>query len=176
MNSLGNPTTHLLPAPSEQPERIWGSRAGWLTGTDGTGGLLVDFPGNSTGPITARLATAIDAQALKTAITNHQKVILLFESGDPRLPFIMAFIQESSPSPLVDALLEEPPKAPPALRVETRVDGRQVVIEGKDEIVLQCGEASITLRRNGKIVIRGTQIESCARGRIRIKGGSVEIN
>ena len=54
---------------------------------------------------------------------------------------------------------------------EARVDGKRVEIEGADEIVLKCGEASIVLRRNGRVVIRGTYVETRARGTNRIRGG-----
>jgi len=57
-----------------------------------------------------------------------------------------------------------------------RVDGKRVVIEGQDEIVLRCGEASITLRRNGRIIVRGNYVETRSKGTNRIKGGSVQIN
>ena len=56
------------------------------------------------------------------------------------------------------------------------VDGKRVLIEGQDEIVFRCGKASITLRRNGKVVIRGTRIESVSRGLQRVLGAAVEIN
>jgi hypothetical protein len=136
----------------------------------------VDFPGNTVGPVAARLAITVDAKNLQAAVSSHQKVVLLFEGGDPGRPFIMGLIQEPSPSPLVDALLEEQSQVPSPAPVEAKVDGRRVVIEGKDEIVLRCGEASITLRRNGKVIVKGTYLESRATGTHRIKGGSVEIN
>jgi hypothetical protein len=60
--------------------------------------------------------------------------------------------------------------------LDARVDGRRVEIEAADEIVLRCGQASIVLRRNGRVVIRGTYVETRSRGVNRIKGGSVEIN
>jgi hypothetical protein len=60
--------------------------------------------------------------------------------------------------------------------MEIRVDGKRVELEGQDEIVLRCGEASITLRRNGRVVIRGTYVETYSKGTNRIKGGSVQIN
>ena len=60
--------------------------------------------------------------------------------------------------------------------LEARIDGRRVELEGRDEIVLRCGEASITLRRNGRVVIKGIQVETRAAGVNRIKGGSVSIN
>jgi hypothetical protein len=56
------------------------------------------------------------------------------------------------------------------------VDGKRVVIRGADEIVLECGEASITLRRNGRIVIKGTFLESYSKGLNRIKGVAVKID
>ena len=54
--------------------------------------------------------------------------------------------------------------------------GKRVVIEGKDEVILKCGAASLTLRANGKVVIRGAYLEPHATGTNRIKGGSVQIN
>ena len=60
--------------------------------------------------------------------------------------------------------------------LDVMVDGKRIKIEGQDEIVLRCGEASITLRRNGRVIIRGTYVESRSKGTNRIKGGSVLIN
>jgi hypothetical protein len=42
--------------------------------------------------------------------------------------------------------------------------------------VLRCGEASLTLTREGKILLRGTYLSSRATGVHRIQGGTVEIN
>ena len=67
----------------------------------------------------------------------------------------------------------------PAQELTAAVDGQEskkVRLEGQDEVVLRCGKASITLRKNGRIVIRGVQVESRATGRNRIKGGAVLIN
>lgn len=56
------------------------------------------------------------------------------------------------------------------------IQGRSIEIEAADEVTLRCGQASITLRRNGRVVIRGTYIESLSKGTNQIKGGSVLIN
>lgn len=56
------------------------------------------------------------------------------------------------------------------------VDGERIVLSAEKEIVLQCGEASITLTRSGKIIIRGAYVSSRSTGVNRIQGGSVEIN
>lgn len=71
---------------------------------------------------------------------------------------------------------EAPPDPLPARKLEAKVDGKRIVIEGEDEIVLVCGKASITLRRNGKVVVRGTYVETHSTGCNRVKGASVKIN
>jgi hypothetical protein len=57
-----------------------------------------------------------------------------------------------------------------------QVDGKRVVIEGQEEIVLSCGESSITLTKAGKILIRGKYLVSRSSGVNRILGGSVQVN
>jgi len=66
--------------------------------------------------------------------------------------------------------------APPPLTFEADVDGSRVRITAKDEVVIQCGKASITLRRNGRIVIRGAHVETASTGTNRIKGSQVRVN
>ena len=84
------------------------------------------------------------------------------------------------PTPEIQA---EPSAAVPATEggpgtsiIEADVDGRRVRIIAKDEIVFECGRASVTLRRNGRIIIRGTYVETHSEGTNRIKGGQVRIN
>lgn len=60
--------------------------------------------------------------------------------------------------------------------VEARLDGKRVVLDADSEVVLRCGDASITLTRDGKILLRGTYVETFSRGVNRIKGGAVKIN
>ncbi|WP_224360786.1 DUF6484 domain-containing protein [Hyalangium versicolor] len=179
----------------ETLEPITTPRSGWLVGVDAEGRPLVDFPGNVHGPLAARRTLPQEPEALRSAAAQRQGVMLLFENGDPRLPVIIGLFQAESPTPLLDAVLAAPnpvaasqpekppePEKPPAPEVnraepmEVLVDGRQVVIEGNDEIVLRCGQASITLRRNGKLILKGTYVETHSTGVNRIKGGSVQIN
>jgi hypothetical protein len=150
---------------------------GWIAGAAADGAVLVDFEGNARGPLPARSTVALDANAVLSALASRQGVVLLFERGDPALPLIVGLVQPQAGTPLLELMLPEPSgeaegEAP---RVAT-VDGERVSIEGQDEIVLRCGEASITLRRNGKVIIRGAYVETHAAGTNRIKGGSVRIN
>jgi hypothetical protein len=121
---------------------------GVLTGWD-EHGPLVEFEGNTRGPVRARAC----AGSARPAVGSE--VVLLVGSA---LPVVLGVLQ--------------PLDAP----LEARIDGRRVELDGRDEIVLRCGEASITLRRNGRVVIRGVQVETRATGVNRIKGGSVSIN
>ena len=54
-------------------------------------------------------------------------------------------------------------------------DGR-VVVQATDRLELRCGEASICLRSDGKIKIRGVDVTTRARRTQRIRGGTVLIN
>ncbi len=82
-------------------------------------------------------------------------------------------VAHSVATPAAPSHMDEQRDAPV---IEADIDGRRVRIVAKDEIVLECGEASITLRRNGRIVIKGTYVETCSEGTNRIKGGQVRIN
>ena len=61
-------------------------------------------------------------------------------------------------------------------REALRIVHREIVIEAGDGLTFRCGEASIRITRDGKIVIRGEHILSRAQGTQRIKGGSIAIN
>lgn len=134
------------------PTHVVGAFVAW----DAERGAMVDYPG-SPGPLPAASIVALDEARVSAAIAISQRVLLAFDGGRADAPIVIGFIQNPSP-------------------VEAEVDGERVVIEGKNEIVLRCGLASITLRRNGRVVIRGTHVETRARGVNRIRGGTVQIN
>jgi Domain of unknown function (DUF6484) len=151
----------------DRSRRVRGHLVGSVVGRDERG-LLVDYPGNPHGPLVAR-ATVPDTRAPASA-SAAPAVLLVFEHERSDRPIVVGWI-ERSPVVRVD-----PGDARTGARLEALVDGRRVVLDAEDEIVLQCGEASITLRRNGRIVIRGAYVETRSRGVNRIKGGTVQIN
>ena len=141
------------------------------------GAAVVEFDGNTAGPLAARSVVALDAATIRDALRSRQPVVLLFENGDPSLPIIVGLVPPDHGAVLLGTLLHAPAAAPvPVKPAEARVDGKRVVLEGDQEVVLRCGDASITLRRDGKIVLRGAYIETTATGLNRIRGGSVKIN
>ena len=68
------------------------------------------------------------------------------------------------------------PKLPPA-EVNT-IDGvpETLVLEARHSLTLRVGDGSITIREDGKILIKGKDLVSHAQRMNRIKGGSVAIN
>jgi hypothetical protein len=56
------------------------------------------------------------------------------------------------------------------------IDGKTLEFTGRESVTLRCGQASITLTEDGKILIRGTYLQSRSSGVNRIQGGSVQVN
>jgi hypothetical protein len=149
---------------------VRGHRVGRIVGTLDRQ-WLVDYPENPHPPLVARTILNLDAGAIERAAAAHADVLLVFEDDRADLPIVVGLLATAPPAAVVvDA------ENGVADRLEAIVDGRRVVVEAKDEIVLRCGEASVTLRRNGRVVVRGTYVETRSKGVNRIKGGSVQIN
>ena len=175
------PTPDAAHRPSPAP---LGNRVGRLVAWDPSRGPLVSFAGGPAAPVAARSIIPLDRAAVDAAIASERGVLLSFEDGQPNAPIITGLLQALVPDPahadpgaeLAEPELETELPLSEGDALEARIDGRRVELEAADEIVLRCGKASIVLRRNGRIVIRGTYVETRSRGVNRIKGGSVEIN
>jgi len=147
--------------------RIDGVVVGLVAGFSATGAPLVEFVGNPTGtPIEARSTLPLSPEDLGSEIA------LLFEGGDPRRPISIGRMHVPSTSPSTATSISTSVGAPP----EVERDGERLVFSAEREIVLKCGDASITLTRAGKILIRGAYLLARSSGVNRIQGGSVEIN
>lgn len=130
-------------------------RLGQLVGWAADGQVTVAVVGVADAPMAARTIIPVGAAAVQA-----QREVLLVFTPDGQ--------------PIVVGLLQPPPS--PSTPVASMADGRRLEIAGEDEIVLRCGKASITLRRNGRVVIRGEYVETRATGVNRVKGGTVQIN
>jgi hypothetical protein len=126
------------------------------------GGPLVELDASARNPVRARLMGSGSVRP-RDVPAGGQDVVLLVDPRPAHPPIVLGFLRR-----LGDDVSSH--------ELEARIDGRRVEIDARDEIVLRCGEASITLRRNGRIVIHGMHVETKARGLNRIKGGSVAIN
>lgn len=152
---------------------------GWVAGVARDGSVLVDYDGNEAGPLAARTTIELAREEIGRLARAKRPALLLFDRGDPRRPVLVGIVRDNPGSAILEAILSESPGragAAAPVPVEARVDGRNVVVEGRDQVTLRCGEASITLRRDGKVEIRGARIVSTSRGTHRIRGGSVQVN
>jgi len=166
-----------VPAPKRgRPERAAEPSGHWSGAVVGSvvaferGRVKVTFAGAHR-PVAARLLVGIDDASLRRAAEERSEALLVFEDGDSTRPILVGLLR--SAAPLVDALLAGP--LPEAAKV-AHVDGQRVAIEGKEEVVLSCGKASLTLRRDGKVVLRGVNVISQADQVHKIRGGKVQLN
>jgi hypothetical protein len=169
----------LLPERFEKASLVTSfARIGTVVALTPDGAPLVLFDGAAT-TTPARLAVPATFERLERAIIQRQPTVLVFENGDCFKPLIVGFVElvqepiENSSAAQSQVATTEVQKPP---FIEADVDGKRVRVTAHDEIVLQCGSASVTLRRNGRVVIRGTYVETHSEGTNRIKGGQVQIN
>lgn len=59
---------------------------------------------------------------------------------------------------------------------EAIVDGEKLELSATEEVTIRCGKASITLNKNGKILIKGEHMLNRTSGSYRIKSGSIQLN
>lgn len=163
---------------------------GRLEAIDDAGNAIISVPEISVFDQSVALSTiAISPQHL------GRQVALMFTQGSNPRPVIIGLIH-SPLQQVLDTVLANTvtPNGdelifPDSLNTSTsnnpsselssslvQIDGKQLILEGHEEIVLRCGEASITLNKSGKISIRGKYLLSRATGVNRILGGSVQVN
>jgi hypothetical protein len=127
--------------------------------------VWVDFPGNTGGPMPARSVIPVAELPKPSSFGGPRpEVLLVFEEWRPDRPIILELLAPESRA--VHLRRTRKPEA--------ALEGRRCV-EARDELVLGCGKASITLRRNGRLVLRGTNIVSDATGVNRVRGALVRV-
>ena len=141
-------------------DRIRGAIRGVLVELSPAGEPFIDYCGNPA----AQPLDAISTVPLHRDDIGRE-AILLFEDGDPLRPLLVGIVQSSAAA---GTGRPEP--------VDATLDGRKITLTAREEITLQCGDASITLTRAGKVLIRGSYLLSRSTGPNRIKGGSVQLN
>ena len=156
MTQLLQPTESLHSILSIQPGEVI---IGQLVQLDQTGQTWVDYPRNPTHrPLSALTTIPLSSEQV------GREVALLFAEGDLSKPVIIGLIHVHTKLPQETST------------VEAQIDGEKIMLSAKQEMVLKCGKASITLTRAGKVIIRGAYLLSRSSGVNRIKGGSVQMN
>lgn len=166
-------STENAPTPrSGEEPLIPGMRVGWVAGVDADGSVRVDFAGNRHGPLLARTTVPLEPEQWRQAARERREATLFFDDGVPSRPVLTGLLQPMPPTPLIDAMLSRLPDAPK----EARLDNRRVLLEAHDEVVLRCGKATLILRADGRVILRGVEVLTEAEEVHRIRGGKVKIN
>ena len=97
-------------------------------------------------------------------ITAGCTVLVAVDESGALPPIVLAPVADDAPSAAADD----------AMTVSR--DKERLVLEADREIELRCGKSSITLTREGKVILKGVNIVSRASGTNKIKGASVNIN
>ena len=145
-----------------------------IVGVDKDRRVLVKLAGREDS-VAALFATHLDVSKLRRAVADRADVLLLFAGGDRSRPVIVGLTEQHLDA-TPDAAGVAVADARAAFAVDAKVDGQRVRIVAEDELVLECGKASVTLRRNGRLVAKGTHVEIESEGVHRIKGAHVRIN
>ena len=144
---------------------------GRLSQSDNPGVILVEINGSAPQP--ARILSNLDRRELTRSESIGREVLIIFENGDPEKPIITGIIESVIDEIVAMEFEPEPKKSEP---INTIVDGKKITLEAENEIILKCGKGSITIHKDGKIIVKGTNLLSRSSGVNRIKGGSVGIN
>ena len=153
------PVPALEPDPSPPPR--YGTTVGILVEVREGKTPVVEFEGHG-GQVMQR--PALSTIPLDPGLAGHP-IVLMYVEGDLDRPIVTGCI--------------EPGLATPRRTTRTKtlmLDGRALVLEADSSLTLRCGKASITLSREGRIVLRGTQLVSHASGVNRIRGGTIKLN
>lgn len=128
------------------------------------GCILVDYPENPFPPLPARSIVTIGVD------DKNRDVVLTFEKSDPKLPIIIGLLQ-------TQPVVSEEKYSPDQQRdKDVFIDGKRLIFNAEMEIELRCGNSSLIMRKDGKVVIKGTQLTSRASRENKIKGAVVIIN
>jgi hypothetical protein len=114
------------------------------------------------GPVAATAQTVLDLYGLHIG----RRVVLMFEDRELTKPIVMGVLQDQDESALQRR----------SALTEVQTDGGRLIVTAKEQLVLRCGQASITLTKSGKVLIEGAYVSTRSSGVNRIKGGAVQIN
>lgn len=146
--------------PSPGTSRAVGLCVGRVVGfAEGTRPLvtLVDAPG---APVVAARST------IQLAADDLGRDVVVWVRGETQAPVVIGKLlgvsDESGDAPRVPVTVE--------------ADGDRIVLTAATSISLRCGKASVTLSRDGSVVIEGARVTSRSMGINRVTGAAVHIN
>lgn len=159
-----NASSNLLKWPGASPEAVdeaaamvqVGALVGRLVAID-AGHPTVEFDAGQ-GPCQMPARVLQDMARGGPPWAVGQTVLLMLERGEAALPVIVGRVGDTLPQASVEMRANE------------------LNLEGHEQVVLRCGEASITLKADGQVLIKGSRLLSRASESNKIRGATVLIN
>lgn len=99
-----------------------------------------------------------------------------FIGGDPARPLILGMLRPEAVEAASIATVPAGAALTNASLAGDAAPAARTVVEARESLVFRCGEASLTLQRDGRLVLRGKDIVSYATATHRIRGAIVELN
>ena len=115
------------------------------------------------------LVSELNGVQFECDVLQTSPAMLAYVPGDKVLIY-----QDSSNRAVVLGRVANSSGSTPAERENEVPDS--LLIEARSNLTLKCGQGSITIRNDGKVLIKGKDLVSRAQQSNRIKGGSVSIN
>lgn len=140
---------------------------GHLTGIDDEGRLLFRPEGSMGDPIAVAIGMPVADGTLVKAARQQSRALVVRTGDTPARWVLVGLVRERLSTQAVTARPGQ---------LEVAMDGETLRLTAERDIVLKCGEASLTLRKDGKIVMSGTNVLTASRGPNRIKGASIALN
>jgi hypothetical protein len=139
---------------------------GHLDGIDAEGRLLF-LPEGAEAPLPVAIGADLSDGVLVRAVRRRARALVARTSDPTPRWLVVGLVRERVAVAARDAK--------PG-RLEVTVDGERVRLAAEHDIELKCGQASLTLRYDGRIEVRGTHILSASRGPNRVKGATIALN
>lgn len=122
---------------------------------------LVRFAGQA-GAAAVRARASVDLHGAHIGAA----VVILCEQGDPMRPIVVGVLRERTGWPADKG----------SAQVQVDLDGERMVVSAREQLVLRCGKARITLTKAGKVLVEGTYLSSRSSGMNRLKGAAIQLN
>lgn len=160
-------------------------------------GVLIGFDAENKPLIKSDSLPELDGISVMTTVPLDREMVgrqvaLMFANQDITQPIVIGVIRSqltnlldiievdnsaiSDEQVFADNSIRKSESAGEADPSAVTVDGKTVTISGEEQVVLKCGDSSITLTKSGKILIRGKYLLNRSTGVNRIMGGSVQVN
>src|SRR4051794_35463143 len=127
---VGRATRASQPAAALEP--VLARLVGWWAGP-----LVVLLDDPTAQPRLAKSVVRLGEAETRMAAERNQQALVIFARNEPETPIVVGLVQS------------------PDVRGEVIIDGERLVLRGRREIELQCGKASVILKEDGTVVVKG---------------------